>query len=124
MDLQGDIQEALQTEGPTAIVTTGDDGPHLVGTWNSYIEILDADRLAYPAGGMETTEENVEAGSDLQLLVASHDVEGLHSAGAGFRLQGRATFHYDGEVYETMASRFSWARAGVEVRVDEIEQQI
>lgn len=124
MDLREDIAEVLDTEGPAAIVTTGEDGPHLVGTWNSYIEILDADRLAYPAGGMETTERNVESGSDVKLLVASHEVMGRNSPGAGYRLRGDATIRYDGEIYEAIVDRFDWARAAVVITVDEVEQQI
>lgn len=48
--LPAEVREVLKHEAPVAVATSGSEGPHLVGTWQSYIEV-DGDRLVIPAGG-------------------------------------------------------------------------
>lgn len=115
------IKEVLDEEGPVAILTWNGK-PHLVGTWSSYIEILDEETLAIPAGGYNTTEENVEDNDEIHLMIGSKDVEGRSGMGAGFRLVGTAEFRYEGKAYDLIKSRFDWARAALVVRVEETHQ--
>ncbi|MGC9398075.1 MAG: pyridoxamine 5'-phosphate oxidase family protein [Anaerolineae bacterium] len=122
--LKDSVLEVLQHEGPVAIVTHSDRGPHLVATWASYIEIVDDTRLAIPAGGYRQTEQNLEAGSPVQMLLASRDVKGSGEAGTGFRLTGHGTMVTEGDVYEQIHDRFNWARAALVIRVDKIAQLI
>lgn len=116
--------EVLEYESPVAIVTESDEGPHLVATWASYIEIVDDDQLAIPAGGYRQTQENIETGSEVQLLVATRELDGTAGPGRGFRLTGPGTIVTEGAVYEQVHDRFSWARAALVIGVDEVEQLI
>src|SRR5512138_143178 len=45
------LRAALREEGSAAFVTQGPAGPHLVATWNSYIEVVDDGTIVFPAGG-------------------------------------------------------------------------
>ena len=120
------IKQILANEAPIGIVTVSSSGEaHLVGTWNSYVELIDDRTLAYPAGRMRATESNVEAGSRIQMLVGSRAVNGMSGKpGAGFRLAGTARFQTAGEVFDRVKQRFGWCRAAVVTTVDEIEQQL
>ncbi len=115
--LTPEVLEILRHEAPVAIVTAGEAGPHLVGTWQSYIEV-DADALVIPAGGYRLTQANVEAGSPVQLLVGSRDVPGQGGyPGGGFRLTGTGSFVDAGPVFERTKARFPWSHAALVVRV-------
>jgi hypothetical protein len=46
------LLEILRQDGVVAIATLGQDGPHLVNTWNSYVRISSDGRLLFPAGYM------------------------------------------------------------------------
>lgn len=120
--LSGKVLQILQEEGPVGIATASTDGPHLVATWLSYLERVGESSLAIPAGGYDKTEENVNAGSPIQLLLASRTVEGRDGPGTGFRLTGRARYVSEGEIYQRIKTRFNWARAALVVDIDEVEQ--
>jgi len=53
------LLEILKQDGVVAIATLGQDGPHLVNTWNSYLRATDDGRLLIPAGYMHRTEANM-----------------------------------------------------------------
>ena len=53
------LLEVLKHDGVVAIATLGQDGPHMVNTWNSYIRISPDGRLFIPAGYMYKTEANI-----------------------------------------------------------------
>jgi hypothetical protein len=50
------LLEIMKQDGVAAIATLGNDGPHMVNTWNSYIRISPDGRLFIPAGYMHKTE--------------------------------------------------------------------
>ena len=82
----------LQHEGVVAIATRGRDGrPHLVNTWNRYVQITNDGHLLVPAGGMHTTEANLSANHIVLLTAGSREVEGKRGLGAGFLLTGPLT---------------------------------
>jgi hypothetical protein len=116
--------EVLNHEGAAAIATQGENGPHLSNTWNSYIQVLESGTLLYPAGGMKVTEANINKNSHVLLTVGSHDVEGFHGPGAGFRIEGNAAFLTTGPEYEMMKEKFPWARAAVKITIDTIVQTL
>lgn len=122
MNLRDTIGPLIKHEGPAAIVTSSPEGPHLVGTWNSYLELVDDRRLAVPAGGLSETERNVQQGSKVQMLIGSKEVRGMQGPGAGFRLSGQADFQVSGEVFRQVKSRFDWARAAMVLDVEQLEQ--
>ena len=53
------LQEILKQDGIVAIATLGQEGPHTVNTWNSYVRISEDGRLLIPAGYMHRTEANI-----------------------------------------------------------------
>ena len=111
------MTEVLRHEGVVAIATVGDDGPHMVNTWNSYIQVTGDGRLLIPAGGMKRTEANVEQTKNVLVTLGSREVEGLRSPGAGFLIKGTAAFIKSGERFEVVKKRFPWARAAMEITI-------
>ncbi len=111
------LRAALREEGSAAFVTQGPAGPHLVATWNSYLEVLDDGTIVFPAGGYRTTEENLRRGSPVQMIVGGHLPEGV-----GFRLTGRGALEVGTPHHARVKQRFPWARAAVVVHVSGVEQ--
>ncbi|MBJ6752063.1 pyridoxamine 5'-phosphate oxidase family protein [Geomonas anaerohicana] len=109
------LLEILKQDGVVAIATLGQDGPHLVNTWNSYIRISDAGRVLIPAGYMNRTEANVAFNPEVLITVGSSKVQGLHGPGAGFLIKGSAAFITSGPDFELLKSKFSWLRATLAV---------
>jgi hypothetical protein len=113
------VMAVLSREGSAALVTSGTEGPHLVATWNSYIQILAGDAIVFPAGGMRKTQANVEAGSPMQLIIGSKDEAGK---GTGYRLTGQAEFEVGTVIHNRLKERFPWCRAAVLLRIERIEK--
>ncbi len=118
------IIEILGHEGPASFTTAGSDGPHMAATWNSYIEVAADAAIIIPVGSLEKTEENIKAGSKLQMIIASKDVKGTQGPGAGFLLKGSAEFKKTGIEFERIRSRFPWARAIMIFNIEEEKQLI
>ncbi len=116
------LQEILKQDGIVAIATLGQDGPHLVNTWNSYVRITDDGRLLIPAGYMHRTEANIAFNPDVLITLGSSKVQGLHNPGAGFLIKGKAAFITSGPDFELLKSKFAWLRATLAVRPDSITQ--
>lgn len=115
--LPQEVHEVLKHDGAAAIVTVGKTGPHLVGTWQSYI-VLDGDTLVIPAGGYRETQANVEAGSRVSILVGREQNETGRHSGAGYRIDGSGSFTAEGPLYDRVKERFPWARAAFLVRAE------
>lgn len=113
------IKAVLSRESSAALATAGPDGPHLAATWNSYIEILSDEAIAFPAGGMRQTQANVDAGSPMQMIIGSKDEAGK---GTGYHLMGRAEFHSGTALHERMKARFPWCRAAVVLHIERAEK--
>jgi hypothetical protein len=111
------LKAALKQEGSAAFVTQGPAGPHLVATWNSYIEVVDASTLVFPAGGYRTTEANLRSGSPVQMIIGGHLPEGV-----GFRLTGMADLEVGTPHHARLQQRFPWSRAAVVFHVRGVEQ--
>ena len=116
------LQEIMQKDGVVAIATLGADGPHMVNTWNSYIRIAPDGRLLIPAGYMHKTESNVAHNPNVLITLASSKVQGLHGAGAGFLIKGKAKFITSGPDFDVMKEPFSWLRATLAVTIDSATQ--
>lgn len=119
MLINDEVKAVLSRESSAALVTVGVDGPHLVATWNSYIEVLSDDTFAFPAGGMNHTQANIAKGSHVEMIIGSRDESGK---GLGFRLAGRADFQVGTPVHEHLKERFPWCRAAVVVKFEEVEK--
>lgn len=114
--------EILKQDGAAAIATLGQNGPHLVNTWNSYIRVSDDGRLLIPAGYMHQTEANIAHNPQVMITVASSKVQGLHGPGAGFLIKGNAAFITSGPDFDLLKAKFEWLRATVAVTPNEVTQ--
>lgn len=120
--LTEEVKRVMRHNEPVAIGTAWAGGPHLVAVWMNYIETIDDRTLAIPAGGYEHTEENLKAGSPIQLLMATLQEEGAHGPGLGFRLTGSGRVDTQGPIYERIVQRFPWARGALVITVEKVEQ--
>jgi hypothetical protein len=118
------LLEVLQHEGVAAIATLGAE-PHLVNTWNSYIQATDDRHLLIPVGGMHQTEENIAANPKVLLTVGARAVAGRRGQpGAGFLLTGTAEFFSAGEDFDRIRAKFGWARAVLKITVESATQTL
>lgn len=109
------LLEVLKHEGVVAIATQGQDGPHLVNTWNSYLQISQDGSLLIPVGAMVATEANLAKNKQVLVTLGSREVEGLRGPGTGFLIKGSATFMKSGTEFDTVKQKFPWARAALKV---------
>lgn len=109
--------EVLKHAGVVAIATQGEDGPHLVNTWNNYLQITEDGRLLIPAGYMQETEANIARDNRVLLTVGSHEVAGKLGPGTGFLIKGTAAFVTSGPDFEAIKAKFSWARAALAITI-------
>jgi len=112
-------------DGAVSIMTYGADGPHLVNTWNSYIEVTPDDKLLIPAYGFLRTEKNITANNGVTLSIANREVEGYRAKGTGVIVTGSARFIKSGEEdFDRIKKKFDWARAVMEVTVTSAKQTL
>jgi hypothetical protein len=118
------LLEVLKHDGVVAIATLGQDGPHMVNTWNSYIRITDDGRLLIPAGYMQRTEANIAFNNHVLITLGSSKVAGTIGPGTGFLIKGTAAFITSGPDFDLLKAKFPWARATVAVTIDSITQTL
>ena len=108
------------------IVTTGDDGPHVVGNWGEYMRVLGIkeDMIVLPAGRYRKTEQNLRKNNHVQLMVASRKVQGTRTPGQGCLIVGTAEILDSGEVVDAVKAKFPWARGALEIRVEDVQTQL
>jgi len=111
-------------DGAISMVTNGEDGPHLVNTWNSYITVTPDDKLLIPAAGYNKTEKNLASHNELLLSIASREIDGYRGKGTGFIVTGSTRFVKSGEDFDRMKEKFSWIRAVLEVTVTSAKQML
>ena len=111
------LLEVLKHQGVAAIATQGQDGPHLVNTWNSYVQITEDGRLLIPAGYMQETEANIARDNRVLITVGSHEVAGKLGPGTGFLIKGTAAFVSAGPDFDTIKAKYAWARAALAITV-------
>lgn len=109
-----------------AIVTNGNDGPHVTGTWGEYVRALEpnTETVVIPAGGYRQTEQNLSSDTRITLLIASRQVEGSDGPGQGCRIAGTAELVTEGPTAEDVKKLFPWARAALVISVEEMVLQL
>lgn len=112
------------SDGAVTIVTNGEDGPHLVNTWNSYITVTPDNKLLIPASGFNKTENNLSIHNHVILSIASKEIEGYKTKGTGFIVKGTTRFLKSGEDFDRMKERFAWIRAVLEITVTSGKQML
>lgn len=115
--------EVLKDEGVVSIVTQYREA-HVVNTWNSYIKITEGGNLLIPAGRMNTTEDNIKGNNKILMTLGSREVDGFHSKGTGFLIEGVGEFLYQGKDYDIMKEKFPWMRATLIIKADRITQTL
>jgi flavin reductase (DIM6/NTAB) family NADH-FMN oxidoreductase RutF len=111
------LLEVLKHEGMVAIATQSPNEPHLVNTWNSYVQISDDGRILIPVGGMKETETNLAKNKQVVITMGSREVEGKNGPGAGFLIKGAGAFVTVGADFARVKNKFQWARAALAVTV-------
>jgi predicted pyridoxine 5'-phosphate oxidase superfamily flavin-nucleotide-binding protein len=109
-----------------AIATSGDNGPHLVGTWGEYVRRLSpgTETIIVPAGGYRQTERNLLKDNRITLLIASRQVAGSDGPGQACRISGTAELVSRGPIAEAVRSSFPWARGALVISIKEIAAQL
>jgi len=116
--------EVLNQDGVVSLATLGNDGPHMVCTWNSYIRISPDGRMLIPAGSMNKTEANISYDPSVLITFGSSKVQGLRGVGTGFLIRGKAAFVTSGPDFDFMKAEFSWLRATLAITIDSVTQTL
>ncbi len=124
MDIPEKLRDVLKKDGVVAIATVGEDGPHMVNTWNSYVRLTDDGRMLIPAGFMHRTEANIRFNPDVLITCGSSKVQGKIGPGTGFLIKGSAEFRESGADFDRMKATFGWMRAVVIVTIESATQTL
>ena len=118
------FREVVGKEGVVSIVSWAENDAHVVNTWNSYLVMVDGNRLLIPAYAMRKTEKNTNQNKNVKLTLGSKEVMGHRSMGAGFLLNGTAKFITTGAEFDMMKNKFSFLTRVLEVTITSIQQTL
>ena len=124
MDIPEKLREVLKKDGVVAIATLGQDGPHMVNTWNSYVRLTADGRMLIPAGYMNKTEANVAFNPEVLITLGSSKVAGNNGPGTGFLIKGTAAFVTSGPDFDRLKATFGWMRAVLDVTMRSATQTL
>jgi predicted pyridoxine 5'-phosphate oxidase superfamily flavin-nucleotide-binding protein len=124
--LVGICRDVCEATEFLTIVTTGDDGPHVVGNWGEYMRTLGIkeDMIVLPAGRYRKTEQNLRKNNRVQLMVASRKVQGTRTPGQGCLIVGTAEILDSGDVVDAVKAKFPWARGALVIRIEDVQTQL
>lgn len=123
--IEGVCREVFDATEWVAIITQGDDGPHLAGHWRSFM-FLDVEDgvVVFPVGRFQQTEENLRKNGRVQLLAASKKVQGSRSPGQGCEISGSGEVVTAGKYADAVRTKFPGARGALVVRVENTKTQL
>ena len=102
--------ECIRHDGIVAIASCSKDGQaHVINTWNKYLIVTEDEKILIPAFGMRKTENNAAFHPQIEITIGSHEVQGKMEMGAGCLLTGTASFQKEGELFEAMHEKCSFA---------------
>nr|WP_294489967.1 pyridoxamine 5'-phosphate oxidase family protein [uncultured Anaerosporobacter sp.] len=116
--------EVLKNEGVVSIVTCANNEAHVSNTWNSYLVLVEENKILIPAAAMINTENNININPNVKLTLGSHDVMGYRYMGTGFLLEGTARFLKDGEHFKMMRAKYPFLTRVLEVTVSSCKQTL
>ncbi len=116
--------DVLKHEGVVSIVTCANNEAHVVNTWNSYLIVVDENKILIPAAAMIKTEENVNVNPKVKLTLGSKEVMGHQYPGTGFLLEGTAKFLKDGDNFKMMKEKCPFLTRTLEVTVSSCKQTL
>lgn len=116
--------DVLKKEGVVSIVSCSNNEAHVCNTWNSYLVIVDENKILIPAAAMIKTEENVNVNPKVKLTIGSKEVMGYNFMGTGFLLEGTAKFLKDGDNFKMMKEKCPFLTRVLEVTVNSCKQTL
>ena len=117
--------DVLKKEGVVSIVSWGIDEPHVVNTWNSYLEVTSDERILIPAYAMRRTEKNVNQNNKVKIALGSREVLGYKDyQGTGFVIEGTARYLESGSEFDMMKEKFSFLTRVLEITVTSAKQML
>ena len=116
--------EVLNHEGVVSIVTCSNNEAHVVNTWNSYLVIVEGNKILIPAAAMIKTEENINVNPNVKLTLGTKEIMGHAYMGIGFLLEGTAKFLKDGEHFKMMKEKYSFLTRVLEITVESCKQTL
>lgn len=124
--IEGVCREVCEATEFVTIVTTGENGPHVVGNWGDYMRVLGIkeDMIVFPAGRYRQTEKNLSENNRIQLLIASKKVQGTRSPGQGCLIVGTGEILSSGGIVDAVKAKFPWARGALVIRVEDVKTQL
>lgn len=118
------FMEVISHEGVVAIVSCSNNEPHVINTWNSYLNATEDGRLLIPAAGMHKTKQNIDQNNKILLTVGSREVMGNLYMGTGFLVEGTASFVESGSDYDMMKEKFPFLNSVLEITVTAATQKL
>lgn len=116
--------EVIAHEGVVAIVTWTKDNVHVANTWNRYITVVSDDTFLIPAAWMKKTEENIKVNDQVKITLGSKEVMGSIGMGAGFSIEGTASFLDSGSEYDMMKEKFPFLSQVLKIKINSLKQTI
>ena len=116
--------EVIKHEGVVSIVTYGNNEAHASNTWNSYLVVVEGNKILIPAAAMIKTEENININPKVKLTLGSKEVMGHMYMGTGFLIEGTAKFLKTGEYFDMMSKKYPFLTRVLEITVDSCKQTL
>lgn len=126
MKIEGNCREVCEATEFMTIVTSGENGPHVVGNWGDYMRTMGVkeDMIILPAGHYRQTEQNIQKNNRVQVMVASKQVQGTRGLGQGYVISGTAEIIDSGDVVDAVKAKFPWARGALLIYVEQVSAQL
>ena len=128
MKLDEQCREVIEKTEWVSITTDSESGPHTVAAWGCRLRkigIQDGGIIVLPAGKYFQTQENLKKNPQIQLLMASSDVQRADGKqGQGYRILGKGEIQTTGPLVDLVKAEFSWARGALVIRLEKAEALI
>jgi predicted pyridoxine 5'-phosphate oxidase superfamily flavin-nucleotide-binding protein len=119
------VQCVRDPEGIVSVASVSEEGrPHIANTWNKFLILTDEGKILIPCAGYRRTEENVKNQPVVEISIGSAKVPGKVEMGTGFLLSGTVEFQKEGELFERMHDKCSFANRVLVFTPDTCHQTI
>lgn len=116
--------EVINHEGVVSIVTCANNEAHVSNTWNSYLVVVEGNKILIPAAGMIKTEKNININPKVKLTMGTREVMGSMYMGTGLLLEGTAKFLKNGEHFDMMKEKYPFLSRVLEITVESCKQTL
>lgn len=102
--------DCIKHDGIVSVASAGKDGrAHIANTWNKYLIVTDDEKILIPCFGFIKTEKNVDDNPYIEVVIGSHEVQGKMGMGTGCLLTGKAELFKEGQLFDAMKAKCSFA---------------